>query len=822
MDAQAQPAEWLLAPFYLGGKTLGTIWTISHDDQRRFDSEDLRLHQSLSEFASTAFQATNVQAGLKESEERFRIFTAANSDVVYRMSPDWSELRQMIGRYFIHSTSAPMQDWLEQYVDPIDHAHIRARIDEGVRDKKIIELESRVRTMNGKVAWSYSRAIPMFNENNEIVEWIGSGFDITDRRQMIDTLRESEERYRNLFNSMDEGYCIIELVFDEHQKPVDYIFLEVNPSFKKLTGIPDAVGKRMREIAPAHEEHWFEIYGKVALTGEAIRCVNNADALEFRWFDLYAFKVGESSSRKVAVLFKDITQQKNALEALRASEALYRSLFDSMNEGFCIIEVIFNNNNKPVDFRFLEVNPVFERQSGLHDAIGKRMRELVPDHDEYWFDLLGQVALTGKAASLEAEAQAMLSWFNVQAFRIGGEGTTKVAVIFNNITERRNVERKLQAQAEALIEQDRRKNEFLAMLSHELRNPLAPLSNAVILMRLQPDDASVQSQARHIIERQVGQLKSLVDDLLEISRITTGKVLLRFDRVNAAVVMEQSVETTRPLFSLRRQRLAVRIPLDPVWVQADAARLEQVLVNLLTNAAKFTNEGGNIWVEVEQQDNLVIFRICDDGIGISADHLPHIFELFTQADISLDRAQGGLGIGLCLVQRLVELHGGTVEAKSVLGQGSEFIVRLRLLEGDNLYAPDAAPAMQAPVEKVLRILIVDDNIDAAHSLSMLLQTIGHDTQITFDGVCALDASSEYLPDVVLLDIGLPELNGFEVAKQMRRQNGLQNAVLIALTGYGSELDHALSQQAGFDHHLVKPADFKILYKILADLAGKPV
>ncbi|MES2626744.1 MAG: ATP-binding protein [Pseudomonadota bacterium] len=819
-EAVATPVECLVVPFHVEGIPVGTIWIIAHDDVRKFDTEDLRLLQSLAEFASAAYQVIATQAELKESEERFRSYVTASSDIVYRMNHDWTELHQLIGRNLINDVDEPNQNWLEDYVDPSDHDYVRNVIEEGLRTKNIIEIESRVRRVDGDVAWSYSRAVPRLDANGEIIEWIGSGYDVTERRKTADALRNSEERYRNLFNSMDEGYCIIDLLFDDANNALDYTLLEVNPAFAELTGMRNAVGKHISELAVKPEAYWFEIFGKVALTGEPVRFINKAASLENHWFDVNAFKVGESSSRKVAVLFKDITQQKNAEDALRASEVLYRSLFNSIDEGFGIIEMIFDEDNVAVDFLFEEVNPAFAQQTGMYDVVGKRIRELVHDHEEFWLPMLGQVALTGATARIEAEAQALKRWLSVQAFRVGDHDSRKVAVILSNVTERREAERKLSLQAEELAELNRRKNEFLAMLSHELRNPLAPLANAVQLMQLQQHDEALQRQARDIIERQVSQLKHLIDDLLEISRITTGRVLLRLKQTTANGVLERALETTRPLFMQRNQHLVAEIPSSPIWLRADPARLEQVIVNLLTNASKFTDEGGRIEVVLAEQQDEAVLTVRDNGIGISAEQLPHIFDLFTQAERSLDRSQGGLGIGLCLVRQLLELHGGTVDASSVLGQGSEFTVRLKTLDNSQLQTIDIEGGEKKSAEKHFRILVVDDNVDAAHTLSMLLQMVGHDTQITFDGASAVDASIEYVPDVILLDIGLPEIDGYEAAKLIRQQEGLEHVVLIALTGYGREMDRAMTQKAGFDHHLVKPAEFSHLLKILANI-GEP-
>jgi len=374
----------------------------------------------------------------------------------------------------------------------------------------------------------------------------------------------------------------------------------------------------------------------------------------------------------------------------------------------------------------------------------------------------------------------------------------------------------------ALQEADRRKDEFLAMLSHELRNPLAPILNAVQLLQLQKGENSVQQRARAIIERQVGQLTHLVDDLMEASRTITGRIQLRQEQVAVSGIVERAVETARPLIDQRGHELTVSLPPDPICLYADASRLEQVVTNLLTNAAKYTNEGGHISLSVQQEGDNAVLRVRDTGLGIDPAFLPHVFDLFTQAERSADRSQGGLGIGLALVKRLVEMHGGTIGVSSTLGQGSEFVVSLVAREpgAPSLETQPTPTEIAQPTGPVLRVLVVDDNVDAATALEMLVEKSGHRACKAHTGPAALAAALDYRPDVMLLDIGLPELDGFEVARRIRQQPVLHNIVLVALTGYGRETDRQRSQEAGFDHHLVKPVDFGKVLQILATVLEK--
>ncbi len=319
----------------------------------------------------------------------------------------------------------------------------------------------------------------------------------------------------------------------------------------------------------------------------------------------------------------------------------------------------------------------------------------------------------------------------------------------------------------------------------------------------------------------MGQLARIVDELLEVSRITTGRIQLHQERIAVGVVVENAVATVRSLIGLRNHELTVSLPTQSIWLHADAARLEQVVVYLLTNAAKYTDPGGHVWVTVQREGEEAVLRVRDKGVGIAPEFLPRIFDLFTQVERSLDRSQGGLGIGLALVQRLVEMHRGTVTVSSVLGQGSEFVVRLPVV------SPPQPRASMPPTEKAqptgpsLRVLVVDDNVDTVTTLAMLVQESGHEVRTAYDAFAVVEAALEYRPNVVLLDIGLPGLNGFEVAKRLRQQPALQNAVLVALTGYGREGDRQRSQEAGFDHHLVKPGDFGKVLQILATVSELP-
>jgi signal transduction histidine kinase len=378
---------------------------------------------------------------------------------------------------------------------------------------------------------------------------------------------------------------------------------------------------------------------------------------------------------------------------------------------------------------------------------------------------------------------------------------------------------------------DRQKNEFLSMLAHELRNPLAPIRNAVTILRAAADDPASLQWASSVIDRQVRHLVRLVDDLLDISRITRGKIRLRREALDLSAVVAQAIEASRPEIEARQHHLDVVLPERPVRVNGDPARLAQVLTNLLNNAAKYTEPGGKVSLTVEMSGSPpageAVVRVRDNGIGIPADMLATVFDLFTQGDHSLDRSEGGLGIGLTLVRRLVNLHGGSViVASDGPGRGSEFTVRLPLatagageqcLDAESLDrdSRDAAPAANLS----LRVLVVDDNVDGADSLTRLLRLVGHDVRMAHDGPAALTIASEFLPEAVVLDLGLPGMDGFEVARRLRCRPETCGAVLIAVTGYGRDEDRFRSREAGLDEHFVKPVDVSALRALLANVAG---
>jgi two-component system CheB/CheR fusion protein len=386
-----------------------------------------------------------------------------------------------------------------------------------------------------------------------------------------------------------------------------------------------------------------------------------------------------------------------------------------------------------------------------------------------------------------------------------------VVLVFRDISGRLRSDK-------ALREADRLKDEYLAMLAHELRNPLAPIRNSLQIMKQPGAGSDMLARAREIADRQVQHMARLLEDLLDVSRISRGRIELRSQVVDVVALVKATADAVRPLIEERGHDLMVSVPGESLRIHGDPTRLEQVLTNLLNNAAKYTKPRGKIWLTAESEDSEVLLRVRDDGLGISSEMLPRIFDLFVQAQRREDRTQGGIGIGLTLVRRLVELHKGTVEAfSSGLGMGSEFVVHLPALKLDpqTEFRLPAVNAAASTPKLCRRILVVDDNIDAAESLACLLRLDGHDVQIAFEGHAAIAKAKEFQPEFAFLDIGMPAMDGYAVAARLREEKGAGNIFLVALTGWGQESDRRRSQEAGFDLHLVKPVDPDALRKILA-------
>jgi two-component system CheB/CheR fusion protein len=500
--------------------------------------------------------------------------------------------------------------------------------------------------------------------------------------------------------------------------------------------------------------------------------------------------------------------------AERGSERRFRALVENAFDGVTLIGA---------DGTMLETTPITFRGLGYtaEEYVGRNGFELLhPDDVALVSGLMARLLAQpgGKVTARYRLRHKDGSWRWVDAVATNLLGEPDVAAIVVNhrdVTEQQRLEDELRRRADELARADRHKDEFLATLAHELRSPLAPIRSATqVLKGIEPAPAELTS-ARDIIERQVAHLSRLVDDLLDISRVRQGKISLHHETVDAATVVARAVEIARPLLDARRHELSVALPPGPVWMIGDPTRLAQVLGNLLANAAKYMDEGGQVWLSAGEEGGEVVFRVRDRGMGIPAEMLTQVFAPFTQLERSLDRAEGGLGIGLALVRALVELHRGSVVARSEgPGRGSEFEVRLPGSSAVPRGEERSASEDSRPSGKVSRrVLVVDDNVDAAQSLALFLHASGHVVHKAHDGPAALEAALDLRPEVVLLDLGLPRMDGYEVARHLRARQP-DGLVLIALTGHGQEEDRRRTREAGFDHHVVKPAAPETLLRLI--------
>jgi PAS domain S-box-containing protein len=512
----------------------------------------------------------------------------------------------------------------------------------------------------------------------------------------------------------------------------------------------------------------------------------------------------------ISVIARDVTERKKAEDALRESEQRFARFMRHL-PGLAWV--------KDLRGRYVYVNDAAERafRKPRAEIYGKTDAEVFPPGTARRFSANDRRALDSESGVQVVETllhdDGGVRHSAVSKFPIPGPDGRPglVGGMAIDVTDLKRVE-------EALKEADRRKDEFLAMLAHELRNPLAPVSNALQILKLPGVDPAAAERARGMMERQVEHLVRLVDDLLDLSRIMRGKIELRRGPVELSAVVARAVETAQPVVEAEGHRLAVALPAAPLWLDGDLVRLAQVVGNLINNAAKYTERGGKIRVTAAREGNEAVLRVRDTGIGIAPDLLPRIFDMFVQAERRTRDARGGLGIGLTLVRRLVEMHGGSVVAHSEgPGTGSEFVVRLPLLPrpAGGQTVPQAVGRRDGAAPAPRRILVVDDSADAADSLAMMLRLDGHDVRVAHDGPRSLELAAADPPDVALLDIGMPGMDGYELARRFRADPALRDVLLVAVTGWGQEEDRRRTKEAGFDHHLVKPVETGVLETLLA-------
>jgi PAS domain S-box-containing protein len=623
-----------------------------------------------------------------------------------------------------------------------------------------------------------------------------------------EALSQSEQRTRIVLESITDAFFAVDR---------DWRFTYVNPQAERLLDRKpgDLLGQDMWEVYPGLIGSEFELaYRRVAAERVTLWVTAFYPDHE-RWYEVHVYPATDG----ISIYFQDVSERKRAeaeVDRLTQAAEQQRRIFETALSNSADFNYVFD-----LQGRFAYVNKPLLALWGknLQEAVGKSFFDL-----DYPFDLATrlqrqiqevietQQPVRDETPYTSSSGERQYEYIFVPV--LGATGIVEaVAGSTRDITDRKRVEAELR-------NADRRKDEFLATLAHELRNPLAPIRNSLQILKMPRVDAATAQQTREMMERQVHHLVRLVDDLLDVSRVMRGKIELRKERVELATVVARAVEIAQPLIEVQGHQLDLSFPSDSLLLDADPVRLAQVVGNLLTNAAKYTEANGRIWLTADRENDRAVLRIRDNGIGIAPDMLPHIFELFVQVDHVATRSQGGLGIGLTLVKNLVEKHGGTVEASSAgLGKGCEFIIRLPLISqkcgGPNERANELQH--QEPLSSGKRLLVVDDNQDAALSLATLMRLQGHEVRVAHDGTSALEVATSYRPDMVLLDIGMPGMDGYEVARRMRQLPGLQKIVLAALTGWGQHKDRRRTAEAGFDYHLVKPVEPKCLESLLADV-----
>jgi PAS domain S-box-containing protein len=522
----------------------------------------------------------------------------------------------------------------------------------------------------------------------------------------------------------------------------------------------------------------------------------------------------------VLLSFRDITERKRNVQALRESETRFRTLFDSMDEGYCVVEMVFDENNTPTDYRFLEVNPVFEKQTGIKNARGRLMREIAPDHEQHWFDIYGRISLSGETLRFENRAAALGRYYEVCAFRVGAPELRRVGIVFNDITGRKSLERQrelLLAQEEALRKDAeaavRAKDHFLAALSHELRTPLSPVVLTVAAMESDPDLPERFRKHVAMIRRNVELETRLIDDLLDLNRVTSGKMHLHVQPTHMHAVLAQAIQNCAGETSAKQLNVQLDLQADNDLVNADPARLQQTFWNLLRNAAKFTPEGGSIFIRTENSAGRVCLEVRDTGMGIEPEFLPKVFDAFEQGDIKITRQFGGLGLGLAICKAIMDIHGGAIRAHSDgPGTGATFTVELPVAFAteQEVVATQPPQGHNNGTER-LRVLLVEDHLDTREVLSRLLNAANYAVKTASSVEAALQLAAAEGFDVVVSDLGLPDGTGYDLMRQLRDRHGIKG---IALSGYGMEQDQRRSREVGFLDHVVKPVDVSQLVAVI--------
>jgi PAS domain S-box-containing protein len=865
-------------PLMIDDRVVGVLALFAHRALTQPETEDLRL---IAENVAQCIERKQVEESLRKSATRYRVLTEVSPQIVWLGTADG----QMV--YFNHkwyeytqlSKEHSLGDGWLQVIHPDHRQRMQDVWIEAVQTHQPYEMEVPIRQgIENQYRWYLVRGLSVRNAMGKVVQWIGVATDIHDRKLAEEAVRDAARRQDKLLAIVSEREAQFRALADSIPQLAwtaqpDGAIIWFNRRWYEYTGsspaqmqgwgwqamVDPAEFPRILEKYRSHlesGEQWEDTFPLRRHDGEMRWHLSRALPLRdasnqiVRWFgtntDITEERLRAESrqrhSEQLRAVAQIASQINSALDVktvlglvtegartiIRAHQAVCCMTSD-LNGGTA--EQVFSLSEKYADWRSRGVIPDW---MGLYSLVcepnqsirlSQQELETHPACRDIRFDGNQFPPMRGwLAAPLVGRDGRNLGLIQLSD-SVGQEFTQDDEAILVQLAQLASIAIENARLYQELREGDRLKDEFLATLAHELRNPLAPIRNALQILRIGGDSPEIFAQVREMMERQLAHMVRLVDDLLDISRITRGKIVLHPEHLDVTTVLQNAIETSRPVIEASQHELIVEVPPEPLWISGDATRLAQVISNLLNNAAKYTHERGRIWLSAARESGQAVIRVRDTGMGIPAAMLPRVFDMFTQVDRHLQRAQGGLGIGLTLVRRMVEMHGGTVEAQSEgQDQGSEFIVRLPLAEDSELSVTDQS---EGPIEKALpvvaairRILVVDDNADSAQTLSMLLQVMGNDVQLAYDGPSALIVAEQFHPAMALLDIGLPGMNGYELARKIREIPDLKEILLVAQTGWGQDEDRRRSAEAGFDAHLVKPVDPASLQDLLQNLKPK--
>jgi PAS domain S-box-containing protein len=825
-------AETLLVPFHAGGRPVGTVWAVAHTPQCQFDAEDARLLTSLSRFASAARQMTAaLQAAVDRAELERRV-----EERTRELRASEERLRRMLNigvvGVLMFDESGTLLDANDAFLEMsgFSRDEVAARgltwrlltppeyVAESERQLRVLAATGRIGPYekeyfrkDGSRSWMLFAGASL--GDGTVVEYC---IDVSDRKRAEAALRESEERFRLMVQTVQD-YAIF--LMDPDGNVVSW-----NEGAQRLLGYAagEVLGRPGALFFAAEDRRGGLFEHELWTAAETGRARDEnwqvrKDGSRF-WASgtTTALRDAAGGLRGFAKIFRDLTERKAAEDALREKDLRLRAALAAGRMGTWHWDIAADRQNLDESLSRLLGLPPEHTAGTLHEFL-----QVVHAGDREAVAAAFRRSVE-RGDSLNVEFRVLrpaggIRWLKDQGdvVRDADGRPLYLTGACVDITDRKALE-------EELREAGRRKDEFLAMLGHELRNPLAPLRGVMETLQRQQLDGAGLGRAYAMMDRQIEHLSRLVDDLLDVSRITRGLVELRRQPVDLAAAAVQAVEMVTPAVEGRGHDLNVALPRRPLRVEGDATRLTQVVFNLLNNAAKYTNPGGKIWLTVEREGEEAVVRVRDNGAGMQADLVPKVFDLFTQGERTPDRSQGGLGLGLALVKRLVEMHGGTVAAHSAgPGKGSEFVVRLPALPAAVEAPPQpAAPAGPPPAAvQADRVLVVDDSFDVAESLTWMLEGLAREVKMVHSGAAAVETAGRWRPDVILCDLGMPEMDGYETCRRLRQMPGLEKTLIAAVSGYGGEEQRRQSRAAGFDRHLVKPIGRATLEELIRAVAG---